>query len=46
MVDLVETEDIKKRQKECIEELYKKDPNEPDNHNDVAIHPEPDILEY
>ena len=46
MVDLVETEDIKKRQKEYREELYKKDPIEPDNHNDVASNPEPDILEY
>ena len=46
MVDLVETEDIKKRQKEYREELYKKDPNEPDNHNNVASHPESDILEY
>ena len=39
------TEDIKKRWQEYIEELYKKDLNDPDNHNGVIIHLEPDILE-
>ena len=41
---LVDTEEIK-RCKEYIEELYKKDPNEPDVYSDVVSHPEPDILE-
>ena len=39
------TEDIKKRLQEYIEELYKKDLNDPDNHNGVITHLEPDILE-
>ena len=43
--DLVDTEEIKKRWKEYMEELYKKDLNEPDYYNDVFSHPEPDILE-
>ena len=43
--DLVDTEEIKKRWKEYMEELYKKDLNELDNHNGVVSHPEPDILE-
>ena len=43
--DLVETEEIKKRWEESMEELYKKDLNELDNHDDVVSHPEPDILE-
>ena len=42
--DLVETEEIKKWQ-EYTEELYKKGLNDPDNHNDVVTHLEPDILE-
>ena len=42
--DLTEAEDIKKRWQEYTE-LYKKDLNDPDNHNGVIIHPEPDILE-
>ena len=42
-VDL--TEDIKKRWQEYTEELYKKDPHDPDNHNGVITHLEPDILE-
>ena len=42
---LTETEDIKKRQQEYTEELYKKDLHEPDNHDDVITHLEPDILE-
>ena len=43
-MDLAETEDIKKRWQEYIEP-YKKDLHEPDNHNDVITHLEPDILE-
>ena len=43
-MDLTEAEDIKKRQQECIE-LYKKDLQSPDNHDDVITHLEPDILE-
>ena len=38
-------EDIKKRWQEYTEELYKKDLHDPDNHNCVVIHLEPDILE-
>ena len=45
-MDLTETEDIKKRWQEHTEELYKKGFNDPDNHDDVIIHLEPDILEY
>ena len=44
--NLVDTEEIKKRWKEYMEELYKKDTNEPGYHNVVVSHPEPDILEY
>ena len=44
-MDLTEAEDIKKRWQEYIEELYKKDLNEPAYHNGVIIHPEPDFLE-
>ena len=43
--DLTEAEDIKKRWQEYTEELYKKDLNDPDNHNDVMTHLELDILE-
>ena len=43
-MDLTEAEDIKKRWQECTE-LYKKDLNDPDNHDGVIIHLEPDILE-
>ena len=43
--DLREAEDIKKRWQEYTEELYKKDLHDPDNHNDVITHLEPDILE-
>ena len=42
---LTETEDTKKRWREYIEELYKRDLNDPDNHDGVIIHLEPDILE-
>ena len=44
-MDLTEAEDIKKRQQEYTEELYKKDLNDPDNYNGVITHQEPDILE-
>ena len=44
-MDLTETEDIKKRWQEYTEELYKKDLDDPDNHDDVITHLEPDILE-
>ena len=43
--DLTEAEDIKKRWQEYTEELYKKDFNDPANHNGVITHLEPDILE-
>ena len=43
--DLTEAEDIKKRWQEYTEELYKKDPHDPDSHNDVITHLEPGILE-
>ena len=43
--DLTEAEDIKKRWQEYTEELYKKDLHDPDNHNGVIIHLDPDILE-
>jgi len=44
-MDLTEAEDIMKRWQEYTEELHKKDLNDPDNHNDVITHLEPDILE-
>ena len=44
-MDLTEAEDFKKRWQECTEELYKKDLHDPDNHNGVITHLEPDILE-
>ena len=44
-MDLTEAEDIKKRWQEYTEELYKKDLHNPDNHNGVITHLEPDILE-
>ena len=43
--DLIEAGEIKKRQKEYTEELYNKDLNDPDNHDGVVSHSEPDILE-
>ena len=43
--DLTEAEDIMKRWQEYIEELYKKELHDPDNHDDVLTHLEPDILE-
>ena len=42
---LTEAEDIKKRWQEYTEELYKKDLHDPDNHDGVITHVEPDILE-
>ena len=44
-MDLTEAEDIKKRWQKCTEELYKKDLHDPDNHDGVITHLEPDILE-
>ena len=44
-MDLTQVEDIKKRWQEYIEELYKKDCHDPDNHDGVITHLEPDILE-
>ena len=44
-LDLTEAEDIKKRWQEYIEEMYKKDLHDPDNHDGVITHLEPDILE-
>ena len=43
--DLTEAEDIKKRWQEYTEELYKKDLQNPDNHDDMITHLEPDIVE-
>ena len=45
-MDLTEAEDIKKRWQEYTEELYKKDLHDPDNHDGMITHLEPDILEY
>ena len=45
-MDLTEAEGIKKRWQEYTEELYKKDLCDPDNHDDVITHLEPDILEW
>ena len=44
-MDLTEAEDIKKRWQEYTEELYKKDLHDPDNHDGVITHLEPDIQE-
>ena len=44
-MDLTEAEDIKKRWQEYMEELYKIDLHDPDNHDDVITNLEPDILE-
>ena len=44
-MDQTEAEDIKKRWQEYTEELYKKDLHDPDNHDGVITHLEPDILE-
>ena len=45
-MDLTEAEDIKKRQQGYTKELYKKDLNDPDNHDGVITHLEPDMLKY
>ena len=45
-MDLTEAEDIKKRWQEYTEELCQKDLHNPDNHDGVITHLEPDILEY
>ena len=45
-MDLTEAEDIKKGWQEYTEELYKQDLHDPDNHDGVITHLEPDILEY
>ena len=44
-MDLTEAEDIKKRWQEYMDELYKKDLHDQDNHDGVITHLEPDILE-
>ena len=44
-MDLTEAEDIKKRWQQYTEEIYKKDLHDPDNHDGVITHLEPDILE-
>ena len=44
-IDLREAEDIKKRWQEYIEELYKKDLHDPDNHDRMLTYLEPDVLE-
>ena len=44
--DLTEAEDFKRRWQRYAEELYKKDLHDPDNHDGVSTHLEPDILEY
>ena len=44
-MNLTEAGEIKKRWQEYTEELYKKDLNDPDNHNGVITHLQPDILE-
>jgi len=45
-MDLTEAEDVKKRLQEYTDELYKKDLHDPNNHNGVITHLDPDILEY
>ena len=45
VIELIETEDIKKRWQEYTEELSKEDLHDPDNHDGVITHLEPDILE-
>ena len=44
-MDLTEAEDIEKKWQEHTEKLHKKDHNDPDNHDDVITHLDPDILE-
>ena len=45
-MDLTEAEDVKKRWQEYTDKLYKKDLHDPDNHDGVITHLEPDILEF
>ena len=45
-MDITEAEDIKKRWQEYTEELFKKDLHDPDNHDGMITHLEPDILEH
>ena len=45
-IDLTEAEDIKKRWQQYTEDLYKQDLHDPDNHDGMIIHLEPDILEF
>ena len=45
-MDLTETEDIKKRWQEYTEEQYKNDLNDPDNHDGVITHLQPEIMEF
>ena len=44
-MDITEAEEIKKRRQEYTEEIHKKGLNDPDNHDGVVAHLEPDILE-
>ena len=44
-MDVTEAEEVKKRWQEYTKYLYKKDFNDPDNHNGMITHLEPDILE-
>ena len=44
-IDIIESEAIKKRWQEYTEEPYKKDLHDPDNHDGVITHLEPDILD-
>ena len=44
-MDIKEIEDIKKRWQEYTEELHRRDLHDPDNHDGVITHPEPDIQE-
>ena len=44
-IDLTEAEDVKKRWQEFTQELYNKDLHDPDSHDNVITHLEPDILE-
>ena len=44
--DLTKAEEIKKRWQEYTEELYKKGLNDPDNHDGMITHLQPDILQY
>ena len=45
-MDLTEAEDMKKRQQQYTEELYKKDLNDPDSHDGMITHLDSDILEF